>query len=331
MTIRQIRKSVSQHTPSGKWLQGADDGPVAQPALLRGWPLFAVIVIVGLIHGFNWPVMAHGVTLVPPVWLGVLRLATGAAVVAAVMAVRGRLRLPLRRDVPVVLSVGVMQLAVVYSLMFVALSLAPAGRSAVLLHTSALWAVPIAAVVLRERYSAVTLVGLALGTTGVVMLLAPWEDGFFDSTKPLGYGLLLAGALLNAVATVHIRAHRWASSPLQLLPWQLGIGSVIAACCAWVTVGPPEIAPGLVTVLVVLYQGVFASAVGVWGILVISRSLTAVSSNLSLMIVPVLGLLSSAVLLSEALPVYVLVGLVLVLLGAAFGIAATRTAPTADG
>ncbi|KWX67921.1 DMT family transporter [Mycobacterium sp. NAZ190054] len=297
--------------------------------MLRGAALYAAIATVGLVHGLNWPVMAHGVTLMPPVWLTVFRLGVGAVVVTVVMAAAGKLRRPVRADLPVVISVGIFQLAVVYALMFIALTLAPAGRSSVLLHTSALWAVPIAALVLRERYPRATVAGLIAGIAGVVLLLAPWEDGFFDSSRPLGYGLLLAGAALNAAVTVHIRSHRWTASPLDLLPWQLGIGCAAAASYAWWSTGAPTFPMNWQAVLVVLYQGVFASAIGVWGVLVVSRSLGAVSSNLSLMVVPVLGLLSSAVFLSEGLPFYVLAGLTMILIGAGLGIAATRASPNA--
>ncbi|MDG4663763.1 DMT family transporter [Mycobacterium sp. 236(2023)] len=299
-----------------------------QPRLLRGTSLYLTIAVVGLVHGLNWPVMAHGVTLMPPEWLAAFRLGVGGIVAAVAMAGIGKLHRPVREDLPVVISVGVLQLAVVYALMFVALTQAPAGRSAVLLHTSALWAVPIAALFLRERYSMLTVAGLVAGICGVVLLLAPWEDGFFSSTRPFGYGLLLAGAAINAAVTVHIRSHRWTGSPLELLPWQLGIGCLAAATYAWASAGPPLFGLNWQVLLVVLYQGVFASAIGVWGVLAISRSLGAVSSNLSLMVVPVLGLLSSAVFLAEGLPFYVLLGLATILVGAAMGITATRASPT---
>lgn len=301
----------------------------SQPRLLQGSALCLAIAAVGLVHGLNWPVMAYGVTLMPPEWLAVYRLGVGAIVVMIAMAATGRLRLPARADLPVVISVGVVQLAVVYALMFVALTLAPAGRSAVLLHTSALWAVPIASIFLRERYSRVTLMGLVAGICGVLLLLAPWENEFLSSSRPLGYGLLLAGAAINAAVTVHIRSHRWNGSPLELLPWQLGIGCLAAALYALLSSGAPSIDIDRHVVLVVLYQGVFASAIGVWGVLAISRSLGAVSSNLSLMVVPVLGLLSSALILSEALPFYVFVGMTMILVGAALGLRATRSAPAA--
>ncbi|CAN5515372.1 DMT family transporter [soil metagenome] len=328
MRIRQIRSSILQSAVPDTRPSDPERPTVVQPPLLMGGALWAVVAVVGLVHGLNWPVMSYGVELMSPAWLTVCRLGTGAVVVAAVMAARGRLRLPSRGDVPVVVSVGVVQLAAVYLLMFVALTLAPAGRSAVLLHTSALWAVPIAMLVLSERYTVTTILGLLAGIAGVLFLLAPWEAGFFESTRPLGYGLLLAGAVINAAVTVHIRSHRWTASPLELLPWQLGLGCVVAATYALTTSGVPAIEVSWQAVLVVLYQGVFASAIGVWGVLAISRSLGAVSSNLSLMVVPVLGLVSSAVLLSEGLPIYVVVGLAMILVGAAVGIIATRASPS---
>lgn len=53
------------------------------------------------------------------------------------------------------------------------------------------------------------------------------------------------------------------------------------------------------TVAVVGYQILLASAFGFWGLLTISRSLPAITTNLTLMAVPVVGLASSVPLANE--------------------------------
>lgn len=335
MWINQIRRPILHHLRRAERGHGETSSTEVRATahdhapLLRGAPLYLAVAVVGLVHGLNWPVMAHGVTLMAPQWLTVMRLAAGSVVVVVAVALMGRLKIPHRADLPIVVTVGLLQLALVYGLTFAALTHAPAGRAAVLLHTSALWAVPISALFLREKCSVATTLGVLVGLSGVALLLAPWEEGFMDSTRPLGYALLLAGAVANAVASVHIRSHQWTSTPLKLLPWQLGLGAVAAAIYASFSAGLPDVNVDTQTVLVVAYQGVFASAIGVWGVLAVTRSLGAVSSNLALMMVPVIGLVSSAMLLSEGLPVYVIVGLGMILTGAAVGIAASRSTPPA--
>src|SRR3977135_2275458 len=51
----------------------------------------------------------------------------------------GQLRLPSRRDIPIILSVGLFQLTFFFTLANIGLFYLPAGRSAVLAYTTALW------------------------------------------------------------------------------------------------------------------------------------------------------------------------------------------------
>jgi drug/metabolite transporter (DMT)-like permease len=79
----------------------------------------------------------------------------------------------------------------------------------------------------------------------------------------------------------------------------------------------------------VAYQIALGSAFGFWGLLTISRSLPAITANLLLMAVPVVGLLSSVVLVDEPLTPTVVCSLALVLTGVGLGIASDRRVVTA--
>jgi drug/metabolite transporter (DMT)-like permease len=116
----------------------------------------------------NWPIMAAGVELVPPLWLAAMRVAGAAAVVAIVLGLARGMQRPARRDRPVVLSVGLAHLAVVTGLVFLALEIVAPGRSAIVVYTSALWAVPMAAVVLHEHPTPRRIAGVAVGCAGLV-------------------------------------------------------------------------------------------------------------------------------------------------------------------
>ena len=75
--------------------------------------------------------------------------------------------------------------------------------------------------------------------------------------------------------------------------------------------GVPHIRWTAATVGVVAYQIFLGSAFGFWGLLTISRSLPAITTNLTLMAVPVVGLLSSIVIANESLTLAVPISLVL--------------------
>jgi drug/metabolite transporter (DMT)-like permease len=136
--------------------------------------------------------------------------------------------------------------------------------------------------------------------------------------------MLLVAAVANAASTVHIRAHRWAGTPFELMPWQLAVAAVPIAILATAIEGVPDIRWTAATVTVVAYQILLGSAFGFWGLLTISRSLPAITTNLTLMAVPVVGLVSSITIANERLTSAVAVSLVLILAGVGLGVVSDR-------
>jgi drug/metabolite transporter (DMT)-like permease len=286
--------------------------------------IYGLLATVVLVLGLNWPIMATGIKSIPPIWMGVFRVAGATAVVLTIGLARGKLTVPRRQDLPIIASMAVFRLATVFVLVFTALQMVPPGRSSVVVWTTSLWTVPIAAVFLGEHMSGRRWVGLTLGIAGVIVLFEPWG---FDWTEPdvaLGHALLILAAITNAATAVHIRAHRWATSPLEAIPWQLfGAGSILVVL-GLVVEGPPVIDWSPQLVWVVLYQGVLATGIAFWAQIVILRNLSAVSTNLTLMAVPVVGVSSSALLLGEDITTSLAIGLVLVIIGVAINLLSDR-------
>jgi drug/metabolite transporter (DMT)-like permease len=287
--------------------------------------IYALLALVVLILGFNWPVMATGVKSVAPIWMGALRIGTATVLMVAVAAGRGTLSPPPRSDLPIIVSMAVFRLAAVTLLVFTALELVPAGRSSVVVWTSSLWTVPIAAMFLGERMTLARWLGLSLGIAGVVALFEPWSFDWTDSSVAIGHALLILAAITNASTAVHIRAHRWTVAPLDSMPWQLMAATVILVTLGFVVEGPPVIDWTPQLVWIVLYQGLIATGIAFWVQIVILRNLSAVSTNLTLMAVPVVGVVSSAIILGEDVTTSLLLGLVLVILGVAVNLLSDRT------
>ena len=295
-----------------------------QPATLRRTGAYLLMVVVVLILGFNWPILAIGVRAVSPVWLTAIRVCSGAITVVAAAALTGRLRLPPRGDLPVVLSVAILRLGLVFFLVFTALTIVPAGRASVLVWTASLWVVPMAVIALKERMTGLRWTGLALGIAGVVVLIEPWRLDLNEPRVILGVGMLLLGAVLNAATAVHIRHHTWVSTPLRVMPWQLMIAMLPTLAVALAAEGIPRLewTPSLVGVVV--YQGVLATGLALWAQVSVLRSLPAVSTNLSMMMVPVVGVFASALILGEAITATVVAAMALIFAGVSFNIGADR-------
>jgi drug/metabolite transporter (DMT)-like permease len=292
------------------------DRPDAPRQLTR----LALYVLLGsavLILGSNWPVMVTALKTVTPIWHATIRIAGAAVAVLVMGSLTGNLVVPPKRDVPLILSTAIVRLAGVMVLVFIALTLVPAGRASVLVWTSALWTVPIAAVFLGDTMTKQKWVGLLIGLVGVVVISELWNNNWNDRDVVVGTALLLAAALCNASTSVHIRQHQWSIDPLQAMPWQLLVAIVPVATLALIVEGLPDFDWTWQLVANFAYQSIVVSGVAFWAQMIVLRRLSPVSVNLTMMGVPVVGVISSAIVLDEGISAPLAIGMVLVLTGVA--------------
>ena len=287
--------------------------------------LYLLLATVVLLLGLNWPIMATGLESITPIWLGVFRVAGALLVILFISAATGNITQPPKRDLPMIVSLAVFRLSVVFVLVFTALQLVPAGQASVVVWTTSLWTVPIAAVWLGEKMSGRRWTGLVIGIVGVVVIAEPWGSDWTEPGVAAGYGLLILAAIILAATAVHIRAHRWTIAPLQAIPWQLAGAGVILIVTALAVEGPPVIdwTPQLAGI--VAYQGILATGVAFWATIVILRNLAAVSANLTLMAVPVVGVVSSAIILGDEITTALILGMAMILAGVALNVLSDRS------
>ena len=296
------------NSPSGSATPGQ-----ARPDLRSLLFLGAII----LVWGSNWPIMKIGLQSMPPLTFAAVRLATGAVCLFAVSVALGRLRLPERRDYPVIFSVGIIQLAVFLVLVNFGLSRVDAGRSAILSYTTVLWVTPAAVLFLGERLSRRKTVGLLAGLAGVGVMFNPLSFDWDDPELLLGNALLLAAALSWAVAILHVRAHDWRAQPLDLVPWQLLAGFVPVLLAALWFEGDQPIRWSGTLVGVLAYNGPIATGFAIWAWVSVNRALPAITTSIGSLGVPAVGVLASALVLDEALSVTNLLGLGFIVAGLA--------------
>ncbi len=285
----------------------------------RAYLLMAAII---LLWGVNWPVMKFGLTMIPPFWFGVARLGLGAATLFIVLAVSGKLILPPRADWPVLLSVGLFQMMSFMVLVNLGLVSVDAGRSAVLAYTTPLWVAPAAVLLFKERVTRLKLAGLICGLAGIALLFNPLTFEWNRREAVIGNAILMLAALCWAGAILHIRRHKWQATPLQLTPWQmlLALPFLVVLALIFEDAGSIRFEPELYAVL--LYNGPLATAFCFWASVTVSRALPSIHTSLGFLGVPVVGVLSSAWVLSETVGfdligggIAVLSGLILVTLG----------------
>ncbi|MDE0230946.1 MAG: DMT family transporter [bacterium] len=286
--------------------------PAPAPRVLSYFFLGSIVLSLG----FNWPLIAIGVDNMPPLWLMTFRMLGGALVGFGMNAAVGQRASIHPRDRRIVVILGIFRLFAIFIFVFYALEILPPGRSAVLVWTSTLWAVPMAAIFLGERMSRLQTAGLVIGVMGIGVVVEPWALSFSEPRVIWGYLLLMGAALSAAWTSVYIRRHSWTASPLASTPWQMLSGGVPALAAALAVEGIPDIQWTWVVWGVVVYQSTFAGPFVVWAHLSVLRHIPVVPVNLTLMVTPVVGLLASWWWADEVITLALVAGLAMITLGA---------------
>jgi drug/metabolite transporter (DMT)-like permease len=279
----------------------------------------AALVTVIVCWGLTWPVNKVLLEDLSPAWMMALRSAIATVGLFAIALARGRLVVPPRADLPVVLSITLLHMVGFGVLAAWGLRLVPTGRSVVLAYTTPLWVVPGAWLFLGERLTARRIIGVSVGLIGLVTLFNPTAFDWTSRNAILGNGAILIAALLWAASILHIRGHRWRATPLDLVPWEMLLATAIVTPLAYALDGAPAPTWSGRLVALLLYAGIPGTAVAYWATALASRNLPAVTTALGLLATPVLSVVVATLWLGEPLTVALVVAIVLILGGVAIG------------
>jgi len=279
--------------------------------------LFLATVVIA--WGLTWPVNKLVLATVPPLWAVTLRSVIAAAVMFVLAAALGRLHLPPREDLPVLLSITLLHMVGFTVLTSFGLAVVPAGRSVVLAYTTPLWVTPGAWLFLGERLTPRRTIGVLIGLLGLATLFNPLAFDWSQREAVLGNAAILIGALLWAGSILHIRGHRWRSTPFELLPWELLLATAILVPISVVFEGGPDWAWTPVLLALLLYGGMPGTALPYWAIAMATRRLPAFTTSLGLLATPVFSVIVSTLWLREALTPSLVTAIALILGGIAIG------------
>jgi drug/metabolite transporter (DMT)-like permease len=272
----------------------------------------------------SWVAAKIGLTDATPVWyaLGRAWLATLAGF--ALLAALGKFRWPTRADLPVILSVGTLQLGLFFMLINLGIARLPAGRSIVIAYTTTLWIVPLAGPLIGEWPNRRQLLGVLIGFAGVFVLLWPALKLIDGIDGLAGYGFLLAAALCWALAILHARQHRWRLMPLQAVPWQMLFAALLLIPLALIAEPGGYIGWSTTALVPLAFIGFVAGPLITWSTTSVAKMLPSVAASLGFLLTPAAGIALSTLWLGEPLGLDLLFGAGLVLAGAAVAILAGR-------
>jgi len=299
------------------------DFALARPAAAGSTRLWLSLMV--LLWGLSWPATQMALEAIPPLWLAAFRFGSAGLCLFGFAALSGGVRLPRRADLPIVASIGLLQMMAFTGLGMIAMTRTDTSHSVLIAYTTPLWSVLLGWACLGARPRGVQIAAVVTGIAGVALVCSPLETDWTRPGAVMGAGFLLIGAIAWSAVILHVRRHRWVSPPLALAPWQMLLAAVPLSGLAFALHGAPrDIAwtPHLVELLV------FIGPVATSACFVISaehgrRISTFAMSNFTLG-VPLIGILSSVVILHNHLSPVFLAGLVLVMAGMATAALAGR-------
>ena len=269
--------------------------------------------------GTAWPVIKAILQDVPPLWTLLLRSVVGTATLFTISIGRRSLTLPQRGDIAVVLNVSLLHMVAFAVLVSVGLQFVPAGRSIVLGYTTPLWVSAGARMFLSEALTRARIAGIGLGLFGLAVLFNPFSFPWHDHAAVTGNLLVLLGSFCWAASILHVRAHRWVSSPFQLVPWQVLLATCTLAPLALLFEGVPRIEWSARLLALLVYGGTAGIALPYWAMQIVNKNLPAITTSLALLVVPVVGVACSALALGEPISAGLILAMLLIISGIVVG------------
>jgi drug/metabolite transporter (DMT)-like permease len=261
----------------------------------------AILAIAIFSYGGLWPVMRASVPLIPPFWFATARVFMGAIMLFAMLAVTGRVRVPPRTDLPIILSVGICMMGLYVTLVHHALQFVPAGRGALLAYSTPLWVTPVAVIFMGVKLTPMRSAGLILGLSGLGFMFNPAGFDWSDPDVLIGNGLCILAAMSWSIAILHMRRQRWTLSPLQLAPWQLLVATVVTLPFTLLLETRSDIQLGWPLAGLVAYGGIIGTGLGIWAVTSTVRYLGPVTASVGMLGGPVFATMISVTLLGETL------------------------------
>jgi drug/metabolite transporter (DMT)-like permease len=283
---------------------------------LRSQADWLSFLALGVIWGSSYLFIKIGVATVTPLTLVALRLAIGALVLGIVFWMAGG-RLPRRLHTWLHLTVmAVLNIVVPFSLITWAELSVDSSLAAVLTATTPLFAVVLAALVLRsERISTQRVTGLGVGFVGVLVLVGP--AAFASGSSASAVVAVLAAAASYAAATVYARRTLTGLPPMVPALLQVAIAFVISASLALGIEGLPAPSMDASAVVSLLWLGVLGSGVAYLLYFRLIRSWGATRTAAVTYLMPVVGIALGAIVANETIDARVVAGATLVVGGVA--------------
>jgi drug/metabolite transporter (DMT)-like permease len=268
-----------------------------KPGMDEASKAILMLVVLSIAWGVTWPIMKIALLEIPPLSMRMATAACGAAILFAIAGLR-RTTLYIPRGAKRLHIAASGLLNVVGFSLFTAFAQVSAttSRVTILAYTMPIWACLLARLILGERLTLNRSIALVLCVTGIMVLIYPLAQAGI----PVGILLAVGAGASWAAGTIYMKWARVEGDPIANAAWQVATGFAVIAACVPLFEGAPQLWPVSWQALFgVVFTGVVGSGIAYVLWFEVVRRLPAMTASLGVLSVPVIGVVSSMLLLGE--------------------------------
>jgi drug/metabolite transporter (DMT)-like permease len=269
-----------------------------------------LLALLCLVWGLTWPAMKLALGGFVPLSMRTLTAGLGALTLFLIcLAKRRSFRIPDARAWRHVVIASLLNVVGFSLCSAFALMAAAAARVAILVYSLPIWTVLLAWLVLNERPNRFQAIAVVLCACGLAILIYPLAT----TGVPLGALFAVGAALSWAAGTVYMKWVRIAADPMGVASWQLTIAFFVITGCMLAFDGGLDLSHAHASALIgVAFAGIVGNGIayGLW-FAIIGR-VSAATASLGILGIPLIGVLSSVLILGDRLTVADMIGFALI-------------------
>lgn len=273
-----------------------------------------LVVLMGLGWGINWIAARIILEALPPWTMRTIGIGLGDLTLFAAAAITGiSLAVPRGERVKILIAgffnVAVFSVGSAYAQVY-----GTTSRAIVIAYSMPIWSALLAHFVLKEKLNAVKLGALALCAAGLAILIFPLARTGF----PLGALIALVCAWSWAAGTVYLKWAKIRTATLTSAAWQLLFGWLMLAAGMLIFEGVPQLWPLPVHVVAWIgYNGFIGMGLAYFLWFVVADRLPTTTASLGSLLVPVVGVIGSAIVIGERPSLFDMIGFACIFASAA--------------
>lgn len=282
--------------------------------LNRKSTVYVLMLLIAILWGYAWVVMKASLEYMGPFTFTSFRFAIGSLTLLLIVWVL-KLGLPPKKYVKYLIVVGLLQTAAVFLLVMYGLMFVDAGKSSVLLYSMPIWSSLLAVRFLGEKLELKQLIGLSIGFIGLLTILG-WDIWIGQTPEMIiGELLIVIAAVVWAVSNIYFRLHVESLPKIQSSAYQMTFGTIGILLATLLMEWGEPIVWNATSIFYIVFAGVIASALCFTLWFMILSMIDMVTATIATLLVPISGLILSAIILGEEMTVSIIVGSGLIIAG----------------